>query len=234
MTSNIHFQTILYDLDGTLIDHFATIYRSFAHAITRLGLEPPSFERVKATVGGSAPVTMGKLIGTDRADEAMVHFDEYFAANIFDGLEALPGATWLLESLHRRGYRQAVFTNKSGPAAREVCTHLGFDRWIEAAIGAGDTPYRKPQPEFSQHILSRLGTAPGTTLMVGDSPFDLEAGAAVGMRCAAVCTGSHTRAQLDDCGFSAIGIYDDLYELGHQLFGLPLPEQYHSMPTARP
>lgn len=234
MTNEPHFQTILYDLDGTLVDHFTTIYNSYSYALGKLGLEPASFDKVKATVGGSVPVTMARLIGSEHVEEALVHFETYFADHIFDGLHPLPGAAWILESLHLQGYRQAVFTNKTGNAARAVCSHLGFDQWLETVAGANDTPYRKPQPEFSQHILNLLDAAPDSTLMIGDSPFDMESAAVVGMPCAAVCTGSHSRPQLKSCGFDPIGIFDDFHELGQKLFALPLPGQREPMPTVSP
>lgn len=234
MTDTRPFRTILYDLDGTLVDHFTAIYHSYTYALGQLGLEPASFDKVKATVGGSVPVTMARLIGDDLAAEAVRHFEVYLAEHMFDGLHPLPGASWLLQALHQQGYQQAVFTNKTGSAARMVCTHLGFAPWLDAVVGPGDTPWRKPQPEFSRHIIDSLKATPAATLMIGDSPFDLEAGAVVGMHCAAVCTGSHDRDQLNACGQPSIGIFDDLYELGHNLFALTPPRRREPMPTVSP
>jgi phosphoglycolate phosphatase-like HAD superfamily hydrolase len=115
-----------------------------------------------------------------------------------------------------------------------VCSQLGFDPWLDAVVGVGDTAWRKPQPEFSRYMIERITANPATTLMIGDSPFDLEAGAVVGMRCAAVCTGSHDSQQLRNCDYPTIGIFDDLYELGHNLFALTPPGRREPMPTVSP
>lgn len=219
------YDSILYDLDGTLIDHFGTIYHSYRYALQKLNLPPVTFEEVKAAVGGSVIVTMSKLIGEDQAPHAVVYFREYFDRHIFEHLHALPGAAWLLQSLASYNVPQAVFTNKNGPAARRVCEHLRFTQHLEHVVGTEDTPHRKPQLEFSQHILKTMSCEPSTTLLIGDSPYDLEAAQVVNMPAAAVTTGSHSREQLLATGLPCVGIYDNLYQLGEDLFQLPVPAQ---------
>jgi phosphoglycolate phosphatase len=217
------FKAILYDLDGTLIDHFRAIHRAIASAQAALGLPESSYEQVRATVGGSIEVTMARLIGAELAPRAIPLYYKKFEEIMLEDLEALPGADWLLAQLHARGLRQAVLTNKTGGAARRVTAHLGWDRWLELTLGTQDTPWRKPQPEFTRHALAQLAAAPADTLFIGDSPFDLAAAAAGPVRCALVATGSHTLPQLRALNPPPDAVFANLTELGQAMFGLAPP-----------
>ncbi len=226
-------RAVLFDLDGTLIDHFHVIYRCLVHAQQQLGLPGFSFEKVKATVGGSVPVTCERLMGKEHAPAAQKLFEDHFDRIFLEDVQAMPGASWLLEALHAQGIRQAVFTNKRGEPSRALCHHMGFDRWLDFVVGTRDTPYRKPQPEFTRHMLELLGTTPEETILVGDSPFDIEAGAVVGMPCYVVATGSHTREQLLAAKPAPAGVYADFYGFGQAVFGLTPPARRESMPAVR-
>ncbi len=214
------FRQVLFDLDGTLIDHFEAIHEAYRFAQGRLGLAPASLEKVRRTVGGSVPVTMRRLIGPqagqETIDEALGLFDRRFGEIMFERVSVLPGVPGMLESLRAKHLPMAVFTNKKGGHARAVLAHLGLDRFFGAVVGAGDTPFRKPQPEFTDHILQVVGSPPAGTLLVGDSPFDVEAGKVRGLPVAAVATGSHTAEQLAET--EADWIFSDMVALSVALF----------------
>lgn len=212
-------RAVLFDLDGTLIDHFRVIYRCYRYALQKLGMEPVSYEKVRASVGGSIVVTFGKLIPDAHVEEAVRHFREEFDRIWHEEIDILPGAEWLLQNLHSRGWKLAVFTNKEGDRARRILHHIGMDHWLDGVYGTLDTPYRKPQPAFTRHVLKELGTDPGHAIMVGDSPYDVEAAAAANMPCYTVATGSHSVRQLLSETASA-GVFPDLHQLGSRVFGL--------------
>lgn len=215
-------QTILFDLDGTLIDHFTTIANSIAYAERQLGLTESSYEKVLTTVGGGIHVTLERLMGATSAEAAYPIFLQHFEENLFEGVFALPGAALLLEALHKTGeYQMAVFTNKGGDHSRALTKHLGFDQWLTATVGTGDTLYRKPEPQFTAHMLELLETTSDETLLIGDSPFDFAAAEAGCLRSFLVATGSHSEAQLAD-ETAAEGIFPDLFTLGKAVFGLEL------------
>ena len=213
---------VLLDLDGTLIDHFNVIYRCYLYALKKLSLPPVDFETVKRTIGGSVPVTLEKLIGSDNLSEALIHFHEHFDQIFLDDVGIYPGVHWLLQSLKEHGFKTAVFTNKGGDSSRQLCAHIKIDRYLDAVVGHGDTPHRKPEREFTQYILSRVQCNPDGACLVGDSPFDIEAAKAVGMTSYAVTTGTHSREPLIEAG--AHGVYPDLVALGKAVFGFAAPK----------
>ncbi|MFP6899844.1 MAG: HAD family hydrolase [Opitutales bacterium] len=212
--------TVFFDLDGTLIDQFKPIYRSYLHALEQLDLEPVDYETVKRTVGGSVDVTMERLIGPELAPRAVEIFLPYFDNIMFEDLIALPGAREILEALQAQGKRLAVFTNKRGDAARATLEHLELTSFLDEVIGANDTPWRKPQPEFSRHALEKMQSRAEESCLVGDSPFDLQSASVVGMPCHLVATGTHSLEQLAET--DAASVHENLFELGRARFDLDL------------
>jgi len=213
--------TILFDLDGTLVDHFTVIYRCYAYVQEKLGLPPASYEKVKATVGGSVPVTMQRLAGDGvDLDKALALFREHFDEIMLEDIIVLPGTEWLLQSLKESGHHLGVLTNKDGPAARKVLQHVGLDHYFIKIFGATDTAWRKPEVQFTQKVLADLNATPQNTLMIGDSPFDIETANNAGLQCAVVATGSHNTEQLTANKPAANWVCKDFYEVGKTVFGL--------------
>jgi len=190
------FRTFLFDLDGTLIDHFAAIHRSYAHTLPQLGLPAPTLAQVRAAVGGGLENAMRKFVPEARLAEALKIYRPFWDVHMLEDVQPLPGAVELLRALHTRGLVCAVFTNKHGPSSRATCDHLHLTPYLSAIIGATDTAWLKPQPEFTRHTLAVLQAEPATTLLVGDSPYDVQAAQAAGLPCWAVTTGTHNAEEL--------------------------------------
>ncbi|MEX0326763.1 MAG: HAD family hydrolase, partial [Puniceicoccaceae bacterium] len=218
-----NYKAVLFDLDGTLIDHFRVIYRCYQYALEHLGLPPVSYATVKASVGGPIVIAQGKHIQQDGVDEAVVHSREEFAGIGHDDIEILPGAEWLLKELQARGLKLCFFTNREGARARRILNYIGMASHLDGIYGTLDTPWKKPEPEFTHHVLKEMGTDPAHACMIGDSPYDVDAAAVADMPCYTVATGSHTIQQLQTETQSA-GVYANLYELGQAVFNLTPPE----------
>jgi phosphoglycolate phosphatase len=211
--------TILFDLDGTLIDHFTTIHRCVVFAQQQLNLPESDYDIVRATVGGSVPVTLSKLLGDEYVETALPLFQNHFEQIMFEDVISLPGSSWILKALKERGTQLAVFTNKNGDQSRTILDYLKQSHYLDAIVGTGDTPYRKPEPEFTAHMLNLLNSTSDDTILIGDSPFDYAAAEAGNLKTYLVATGSHTATELAE-STGAAGIYSNLYELGADLFDL--------------
>jgi HAD superfamily hydrolase (TIGR01509 family) len=214
----MRFRTVLFDLDGTLLDHLPAIHRSYVHTLPRLGFPAPTQEQVKRAIGGGLENAMLKFIPEARLAEALAIYRPFWDATMLTGADALPGARELLEKLTAAGVTCAVFTNKHGPSARAVCAHLGFTPFLREVFGAKDTPWLKPEPAFSSHALAALNATAAATCLVGDSPWDVQAAHNAGFPCYAVTTGTHTADELRAAGADAV--YDNLTTLAAAEFGV--------------
>ena len=205
------FATVLLDLDGTIVDAFTTIHRSYVHTLPLLGLPAPTMEQVRRAVGGGLENAMRHFVPETLLAEAVRRHIEHTDRILLEDVKLMPGTLELLRRLHADGCILAVFTNKRGDHARLVCEHLGITPYLRGIFGAKDTPWLKPQPEFAAHVLAKLGSQPATTMLVGDSPFDVKAAHNGGFACWCVTTGTHDAGQLHAAGAEAV--FPDLFAL---------------------
>ena len=205
--SSPDFRTCLFDLDGTLIDHFRAIHRCHAYTLRQLGLPEPTLAQVRRAVGLGVEHAIVQLLGPEHADllpRALTIYRAHWAETMLDDVELLPGARELLSALKKRGVQTAVFTNKHGPSARDICRHLGLDPFLDAVFGANDTPWLKPDVNFAHHVLTQLKADIRTTLFVGDSPYDIQAAHNSRLPVWCVTTGTHTAEELRAAGADAV------------------------------
>jgi phosphoglycolate phosphatase len=188
--------TFLYDLDGTLIDHFTAIHRSYAHTLEALGRPAPTMAQIRNAVGGGQANSMRRLVGEADLERALAIYRAYWDRTMLDDVVLLPGARELLAALAARGATQAVLTNKVGYSSRLICDHLGITPFLKAVVGAQDTAWLKPQPELIAHTLKLIGAPAAGAVMIGDSPYDIEAAHNAALPAWAVTTGTHDAGQL--------------------------------------
>jgi phosphoglycolate phosphatase len=209
--------SVLFDLDGTLIDHFKAIQRCHAYAMRQLGLPEPTLAQVRAAVGGGVELAITRLAGADKVATLLPHFLHHWQDTNLDDVTLLPGAREILQALAEAGVPRGVLTNKRGNAAREVCGHLGLMPLLQGVWGAGDTAWLKPDPAFTRHALEQIGTPAAGSILVGDSPFDVATARQAGLGFIGVTTGTHTAAELRAEG--ADRIFADLNAVTRELQG---------------
>ena len=209
------FATLLLDLDGTLVDAFTTIHRSYVHTLPQLGFPAPTMAQVRRAVGGGLENAMRHFVPEELVAEAVRLHVAYTDSILLEDVALLPGALELLRAQQAAGVTLAVFTNKRGDHARAICAHLGVTPFLRGIFGARDTAWLKPQPEFAAHVLDQLGARAETTLLAGDSPFDVQAAHNGGFACWCVTTGTHDAAQLAEA--EADAVFPDLIALGAAL-----------------
>jgi phosphoglycolate phosphatase len=216
----MRYRSILFDLDGTLLDHLPAIHRCYAHTLPQLGLPAPTREQVRRAIGGGLENAMRRFVREADLLRALQLYSAYWDRTMLDGVELMPGAGELLRVLHARGCTLAVLTNKLGASSRLVCDYLGIAPLFRVIVGAQDTPWLKPDPQLTAHVLAALGADPATTCLVGDSPFDAEAAHKGGLSCFLVTTGTHSLEELQAAG--AEHVYPDLPSLAREVFDLRL------------
>jgi pyrophosphatase PpaX len=194
-----NFRTVVFDLDGTLIDSEELILQSFRHTMRQhLGTAPPD-EAWRSTIGRPLAVQVKDFARDDEEAEAMIRtYTEHNLANHDRLVRSFAGIRESLQALREVGRTLAIATSK-----RSVATHMGLaacglpEQWFAAIVTADDVTRFKPDAEPVLRALSGAGERDaGCAVYVGDSVHDMRSGRAAGVTTAAVLWGPNDRAAL--------------------------------------
>jgi len=182
-------ETVLFDLDGTVIDTGPLIADSFRHAVrTVLGKTIDDREMLAFVGGWSLREQMCRL-APDRAPELVEAYRAYNEPG-HAGLEFCAGMHELLLELREQGVRIGLATAKRRSTVEIAFRYLPqLEKLFDTVVCAEDTKRHKPDPEPLLLALERLAASAGEAAYVGDSPFDVEAARAAGLRAIAVTWG---------------------------------------------
>ena len=184
----MRFETVLFDLDGTVVDSGAIILASMRHATREVLLQTVGGPGLEAQMRALAPEHVERLVDVYRAHNEPLH----------DDLEACAGMEDVLVRLHEEGRRLGVVTAKRRATVELAFANVPLGHLFETIVGGDETERHKPDPEPLLLGAERLGADPAETAYVGDSPFDVRAAKTAGMFAVAVTWGRiHDRARLD-------------------------------------
>lgn len=177
--------TLLFDLDGTLIDTNALIIASFKHTLKKHTGKDYTKEEILPFIG---PPLIESLTSVDPTQaEAMM--DTYREHNIGEHetyVKAYPTVVDTIKRLHELGYKLAIVTTKMTDTARLGLEITGLAPYFDVVIGLNEVDHAKPHPEPVLKALDALGETPMHALMVGDNSHDIEAGQNAGTKTAGV------------------------------------------------
>ncbi|HEX4337796.1 MAG TPA: HAD-IA family hydrolase [Polyangiaceae bacterium] len=193
------FGAYLFDLDGTLIDSVALILGTFHHVRERhFGDRLPDAYYLE-TLGMPLRDSFAKMATPSESVEALVKtYVEYNLAHHDSMVRPYDGVVAMIATLRDRGARLALVTSKMSKTALRGLTVANIADAFELIVSADDVKRGKPHPEPVLLALSKLGVIPSAAVFVGDSPHDVEAGNAAGVKTAAATWGPFTRASLED------------------------------------
>jgi phosphoglycolate phosphatase len=194
--NNNHIRAVIFDLDGTLVDSYQAIYLGFQYAYIQMGLTPLSYDEVKYRVGHSLQDMFRELLGAEKTQLAVTLFRQKYQEVYKTQTHLLPGAQETLASLHNRGIKLSVATNKLGRFSRDIIEHLELSRMFSAVIGEGDGARNKPNPEMLYLAMEKMNAPKENTIMVGDSDIDIQAALNAGIRVYAVPSGTTSKEEL--------------------------------------
>ena len=216
------YTTVVFDLDGTLLDTLDDLCASTNHALRAHDLPERTLDEVRRFVGNGVAQLIRRAVpdGTPAEVESSVlaEFRRHYAAHCEDRTAPYPGIPELLERLGETGLTLAVVSNKPDAAVRELVGRR-FPDTFTCALGECEERgvRRKPAPDMVLAVLGQLGRSQEGLVYVGDSEVDVETAAAVGCACLSCSWGFRTRAQLVSSGASTI--VDTPLELGRVLLG---------------
>ncbi len=197
------YKTILFDLDGTLLDTLEDLADAVNHILERHRCPQRTLDEVRLFVGNGLGMLMRRALPAQYSqmvsDLLAEELRTYYTAHSRIKTEAYPGMRELLEELHTAGAKVAVVSNKADEAVEELC-RCYFPGLVDAAVG--ETPGRrpKPAPDAVDLALERLGANRDGAVYVGDSQVDLDTARTAGLPCIAVTWGFRARQDLMKAG----------------------------------
>lgn len=203
-STDVRFPTVLFDLDGTLVDSGEMILSSFRHAARTVLARDVADEQFAALVGGSNIHDQMRTLDAARVDELVAAYREHNEP-LHDGLEAFAGVQPILERLRAEGRRLGIVTAKRRATVDLAFGVLPLERYFDAVVTSELTKRHKPDPEPVFVALEKLGSTPAEAAFVGDSPYDIGAGKAAGVFAVAVTWGKiHSEERLREAGADAV------------------------------
>lgn len=216
-------ETVLFDLDGTLVDSAPDLAIAVDQMLIALKRAPAGQDNVRQWVGNGAAVLVRRALagrfdheqapGVDEVgfNDALDHFFRYYAdangrqARVYDGVLTF------LQALDERSCRLGVVTNKPAAFTRPLLARMDLADWFPVTVSGDTLTVRKPDPAPIHHAIEQLGGDPASTLMVGDSVTDIRAARNAGVAVAAVRYGYNYGEPIDTLG--ADFVVDSLAEL---------------------
>lgn len=172
--------TIVFDLDGTLIDTAPDLIDTLNLVLTREGLPALRFEAARPMIGGGAKRMLERALAAEaeprpkaEAERLYAGFIEHYAAHIADQSRPYPLLVETLDRLAAAGHRVAVCTNKLEWLATRLLDRLGLTQRFAAICGPDTFGVAKPNPEMLLRTIARVGGEAARAVMVGDSSTDV-------------------------------------------------------------
>ncbi len=212
------YTTILFDMDGTLMNTLEDMADSVNAILRQLGHAERSLDEVRAFVGNGAEMLVRRAMpdGSSEAEiaQALGLYQPYYAAHCQEKTRAYDGILPLLEELHRAGKQIAVVSNKPEGALRTLCDEY-FAGLVKVVSGDMPGRRRKPWPDMVDAALEKMSADRKDAVYVGDSEVDVQTGKNAGLPVIGVSWGFRGREKLIASG--AETIVDSIEELREKL-----------------
>ncbi|MBY0146377.1 pyrophosphatase PpaX [Neobacillus niacini] len=183
MKNNIN--TLLFDLDGTLIDTNELIISTYLHTLEKYYPGKYTREDVLPFLGPTLHEVFGKM-DPDRVEEMVLEYRTYNLANHDALVKEFVGVMETIETLKKKGYKLAIVTTKREDVAFKGLRLMKLDSYFDVMIAYDHVKKVKPDPEPIFLALEKLGSKPEEALMVGDNFHDVLAGKNAGTKTAGV------------------------------------------------
>jgi phosphoglycolate phosphatase len=173
-------RTIVFDLDGTLVDTAPDLIAALNFVLEREGLAPLPLKSARNMIGAGARKMIERGLGVEGVvmsaadlDRLMKDFVDYYAAHIADASRPFEGLETALDELAAQGCRFAVCTNKLEWLSKRLLDQLDLSGRFSAICGADTFGVPKPDPIILQQTVARAGGSMASTIMVGDAGPDV-------------------------------------------------------------
>jgi phosphoglycolate phosphatase len=173
-------RTVVFDLDGTLVDTAPDLINALNYILVREGMPPVPLHSARTMIGAGVRRLIergleldGRTVEPEDITRLTNDFIDYYAAHIADASRPFEGLEGALDDLAARGYRFAVCTNKLEWLSKLLLDRLGLSARFSAICGADTFGVSKPDPAILRQTVMRAGGELSSTVMVGDAGPDI-------------------------------------------------------------
>lgn len=170
------YDTVIFDLDGTLLNTLNDLYQSCNMALMQFGYPPRTYEEIQQFVGHGIKNLIYRALPTNQKEALEAVYEAFltiYEKHQLDTTRPYPNILELLEQLSQRKIKMAIVSNKIDSAAKTIAAAF-FLQYPMMVIGETLKLKRKPAPDMLLEALSKLSSQKQTTLFVGDSETDIE------------------------------------------------------------
>lgn len=203
------YTTVVFDLDGTLLNTLDDLAGSVNFALKENGMSPRTIDEVRRFIGNGVRVLIKRSVPEGTTDEkyeaTFKTFEAHYKKNSRNLTAPYEGVVKMLNDLKEMGYKLAIVSNKIDFAVKDLRDEF-FNEVIEVAIGDSPDTNNKPEPDMVFKALKMLDESAGNAVYVGDTDVDLETAKNSGMDCITVSWGFRSREEL--LGYGAEMIAD--------------------------
>ncbi len=182
----MHFQSVTFDLDGTLLDTIADLAEACRLMLVEVGAPPRTQAEVHSFVGKGMAVLVERCLthdqppGAERLLAAIESFKKHYAAVNGKFTQIYPGVIEGLQVWKSSGLKLGVVTNKPAMFTEALLDRMGLSDYFSVVVSGDTTPHKKPHPEPILHACRLFDVQPGRNLHIGDSENDILAARAAG------------------------------------------------------
>ena len=191
------YNTVIWDLDGTLLDTLQDLMNSVNYSMGQLGYPECTMEQIRMFVGNGVKKLVELAIpgGVANPDypQAYEIFCEHYAEHNLDNTRPYDGVVEVICELRARGIKQAIVSNKVDDGVKKL-NDAFFG--VDVALGVTDDLPRKPAPDMVHRAMSLLGADMDKTVYIGDSEVDMQTAQNSGLSCISVLWGFRSREEL--------------------------------------
>ncbi|KKO52606.1 pyrophosphatase PpaX [Paenibacillus sp. DMB20] len=179
-------ETVLFDLDGTIIDTNELIISSFMHVFEKGPKGPLSREGIIPHMGTTLEYQLQTFSGQEDVSQLVPLYRAYNQEHHDEMVRPFPHVNEVVQWLHGQGISMGIVTTKIRPSTLMTLEKFDLAPYMSAVVTVSDVEHPKPHPEPVLKAVEQLGCKPETTLMVGDSAVDIQSAKAAGVLAAGV------------------------------------------------
>ncbi len=214
------YSTLIFDLDGTLLNTLGDLAAAGNHTLATLGCPTHKEEDYRLMVGNGIRVLISRMLPSDKQDPASLKeayrlFSAYYSQHGTEQTKPYPGILDMLHVLKHKGHQLAVLSNKNHDYVQHLVPHY-FGTLFDCVIGLRAPFAPKPNPGSLQALMHELHAVPSSCLFCGDSAVDIQTAKEASIASCAVLWGFRTHEELKtECPTHFVQTAQEIITLGH-------------------